>query len=228
MSFPQRLAVLFAGLLSAAPAIAAETVDIGVLRNEDITVVQQLLYPKTRRSEIGLHLGYVGFDAYVKSPNVQLSYARHFDEQLAFSVVAGGGYGFKTAAYRELETPTYGVAPYAYRYVGSLLAGVEYAPIYAKLNLDGARIIHFDVYGALRGGVAVEQSVLPDGTLAFAPTVSPAVGARLYLSQNAAMHVALRDDLMFQYRELTQNMVFKQNANVTVGVTLFSARPERR
>src|SRR5690606_11705268 len=121
---------------------AAETVDIGVLRNEDITVVQHLLYPKTRRTEFGVHLGYVGFDAYVKSPNVQLSFARHLDEQLAISVVAGGGYGFKTSAYRELESPTYGVAPYAYRYLGSVLAGVEYAPVYAKLNLDGARIVH--------------------------------------------------------------------------------------
>lgn len=228
MRFPLCLAVLFAGLWSATPADAAETVDIGVLRNEDITVVQQLLYPKTRRSEFGVHLGYVGFDAYVKSPNVQLSYARHFDEQLAFSVLAGGGYGFKTAAYRELETPTYGVAPYAYRYIGSVLAGVEYAPIYAKLNLDGARVIHFDVYGALRGGVSVEQSVLPDGSMVFAPTLSPAVGARLYLSPSTAMHVAFRDDLMLQSRPLTQTTVFKQNANVTVGFTLFSARPERR
>lgn len=228
MRFPHRLAVLFAGLWTAAPVHAAETVDIGVLRNEDITVVQQLLYPKTKRSEIGVHLGYVGFDAYVKSPNIQLSYARHFDEQLAFSVLAGGGYGFKTAAYRELESPTYGVAPYAYRYVGSVLAGVEYAPIYAKLNLDGARVIHFDVYGALRGGLTVEQSVLPDGTLAFAPTVSPAVGARLYLGPSTAMHVAFRNDLLFENRPLTQSWEFKQNGNVTVGLTFFSARPERR
>lgn len=233
MRFPRRihtrrLASLLAGLLFAAPALAAETVDIGVLRNEDINVVQGLLYPKNDRSEFGLHLGYMAFDAYVKTPNVQVSYAKHFNETFALSFIGGAGYGFKTAAYRELLSPTYGVAPYAYRYLGSFLGGIEYAPIYAKLNLNGARVIHFDVYGTLRAGLTVEQSVLPDGTLAFGPTLSPGIGTRLFMGQGTALHVAFRDDLLIERRSLTQSTEFKQNANVTVGLTFLSAVPERR
>lgn len=218
---------LAAGLLLGAPATAAETIELGVLRNEDIHVVQKILHPKEKRSEVGVHLGYMAFDAYVKSPNVQVSYARHLSETLAVSVIAGGGYGFKTRAYKQLESPAFGVAPYAYRYLGSVLAGVEYAPIYAKLNLDGARVLHFDVYGTLRAGFSVEQSVLPDGTLAFGPTLSPGIGARVFTGPRTALHVAFRDDLLIERRPLTQSTDFKQNANVTVGLTFLTAAPGR-
>lgn len=210
------------------PAQAADTLEIGVLRDEDIHVVQKLLYPKAGRSEMGAHIGLMPFDAYVTTPNVQLSYARHMNERFAFSMVVGGGYGLKTGTYRTLESPTYGVAPYAYRYLGSVLAGVEYAPIYAKLNLDGARIVHFDVYGTLKAGVSLEQSVLPDATIGAAPTLSPGIGARFFVGDRSALHVAFRDDLLLQRRALTQSTELKQNANVTVGFTVLTAAPERR
>lgn len=222
-----RLPFLFGIFLSGASASAAETVEVGVLRNEDIHVVQKVLYPKAERSEIGVHLGYVGFDAYVKAPNAQVSFTKHMDETLAFSAVAGAGWGLKSSAYRQLETPAYGVAPYATGYLASVLAGVEYAPIYAKLNLNGARIVHFDVYLALRAGLTVERSVLPDHTLAFAPTLSPALGTRYFLAPAAALHVALRDDLTILRYTLTQETKLKQNANVTVGLTFLSPAKDR-
>ena len=139
------------------PAFAQETIDIGTIRNDDITVVQRLLYPKAGRAEIGLHVGVMPFDAYILTPNASLSYAQHLTEQFAFSFIGGAGYGFKTDTYRQLESPTIGVAPDAYSYLGSALAGLEWAPIYAKLNFGGARITHFDVYGALRGGASLER-----------------------------------------------------------------------
>ena len=216
------------GLLFAPPAFSQDTVEIGVIRDEDIHVVQRMLYPKEQRSELGLHLGVMPFDAYLWTPNVQLSYDNHFREQLGFSLIAGGGWGFKTGTYRELEAPSIGVAPYAFRYLGSLLGGLEWAPIYAKMNVDGARVIHFDVYGVARIGASVEQSVIPSGGIAIAPTLSPGVGMRLFLGERTALRVELRDDLLIEYRKITQSTEFKQNANVTVGLTTLSKRPERR
>ena len=107
-------------LLSTTAASAADTLDIGVLKDSDLSVVQKMLYPKSKRTEIGIHVAVIPFDAYVWSPNVQLSFDKHFSNTLGLSVLVGGGYGFKTATYKLLESPTFGVAPYAYRYLGSV------------------------------------------------------------------------------------------------------------
>jgi outer membrane beta-barrel protein len=214
--------LLVAGLLST-PA-AAQTVDIGVIRNDDITVVQRLLYPKTDRIEVGLAVGVMPFDPYLTTPNGQLWFVRHFSERGALSIVVGGGYGFKTGVYKQLESPAYGVAPYAYRYLGSALGGAEWSPIYAKLNWGGGRIAHFDVYLAGRGGLTIESSVIPDGGLAYAPTLSPAIGGRFFLGQSTALKVELRDDLLIEWRQLTESWEFKQNANITVGLAFLSKK----
>lgn len=207
---------------SAQPAFAQEPLELGVIRNDDIHVVQKNLYPKTDRTEIGVHLGVMPFDAYVWTPNAQLSFNSHMSESMAVSVVAGGGYGFKTGAYRTMESPAYGVAPYAYRYLGSVIGGLEWSPIYAKMNLNGAKVLHFDIYGAARAGVSVEQSVLPDGSITIAPTLSPAIGSRVFLGQNTTARLELRDDVLLENRTITQSWHIKQNANVTFGLTFLS------
>jgi outer membrane beta-barrel protein len=208
--------------LWSAAASAADTVDIGIIRDEEITVVQKLLYPKAGRSEIGVHLGVMPFDAYLTTPNAQLTYDQHLSERVGVSLAVGGGWGFKTQVYRTLESPAYGVAPYAYRYLGSALGGVEWSPVYGKLNWNGARISHFDLYLAGRAGLSIESSVIPTGGLAFAPTLSPGIGARVFTGDNLALRVELRDDLLLEYRSLVESFAFKQNANVTVGMTVLS------
>lgn len=223
--------LLLAGLFAfPATSVAQETVDIGVIRNDDITVVQKMLYPKEERWELGFHLGVMPFDAYLVTPNGQLSFNQHFSDTLSLSVMVGGGYGLKNATFKELESPAYGAAPYAYRYLASVLAGVEWAPVYAKLNFNGARVVHFDAYLAGRAGVSIEQSVIPlsEGAIAVGPTLSPGVGARLWLAQKTALRVELRDDLQLQRRSVTASTHLKQNANISVGITMLSAPKERR
>jgi outer membrane beta-barrel protein len=207
---------------------AQETVDIGIIKNEQITVVQKLLYPKTARTELGLHLGWMPFDAYLTTPNIQVSYDIHRSESFSFGGVIGGGYGLKSSTYRELESPTYGVAVNAYRYLGSVLAGVQYSPIYAKMNVESKGILHHDVYGALRGGVTVEQSVIPSGGLAFAPTISLGLGARIFLNANSALRIEVRDDFLLEARSLTESLHLKQNANLSIGYTMLSALGRKR
>ena len=126
---------LFTLLWLITTAMAQDPVDLGVIKNSDIRVVQKLLYPKLNRTEIGVHLGIMPFDAYLVTPNLQLSYLSHRSERLAWGGVAGGGFGLKSATYQEMESPTYGVAPAVYRYLGSVLGGSQYSPVYGKMNL---------------------------------------------------------------------------------------------
>ncbi len=215
-------------LTTPAAAEAQETIDIGVLRNEDLHVVQKILYPKTGRTEVGIHLGWMAFDPLVTSPNLQFSLDFHRSEVLAISVMVGGGYGFKTLKYLELESPQYGVAPYAFRYLAGAHVGVDAAPIYAKMKLGGRSVVHFDVYGTARVGAALEQSVIPGGGFTVAPAVTLGVGTRFFTSEKMAVRVELRDDLMVEYRPLTKTTHFKQNANITIGLSFMGkAKGER-
>ena len=215
-------AALLSALLVSSTAYGQETVDIGVIKNSERRVVQKLLFPKEGRTEFGVHLGVMPFDAYLVTPNLQFSFDLHLSESLSISTMVGGGYGLKNATYAELESPTYGVAPDAYRYLSSILAGVQYAPIYAKMNLNGAKVVHFDVYGTARAGVSLEQSVIPKGGFAVAPTISAGIGTRFFWGERYAIRVEIRDDCMIERRKLTQSTHFKQNANVSVGFTMMS------
>jgi len=218
-----RLFAPLVALLVSTSAFAQETVDIGTIKDSDIVVVQRLLYPKDDRSEIGIHLGAMAFDPFLFTPNLQFSFDRHFNERVGFSLMVGGGYGLKNGAFSELEEPAYGKTPYAFRYLGSLLAGFEYAPIYAKANLDGARVVHFDMYGVARAGLTLENSVIPGGGLSPSPTVSLGLGARVFSGRNMAVRLELRDDMLVQRRKLTESWHFKQNVNFTIGISRLSA-----
>lgn len=219
--------LLFAAVMAVAfssSASAQETIDIGVLRNSDLHVVQDILYPKTGRIEFGFHLGWMPFDPLVTTPNGQISVDIHQSEQLAISILAGGGYGLKTLKYQELESPQYGIAPYAFRYLASALVGAEYSPIYAKMMLGGTKVLHFDVYGVGRLGATLESSVIPGGGLTVAPTLSLGVGSRFFLGEKVALRVELRDDLMIERRKLTATTHFKQNAGITVGLSMLTPK----
>lgn len=214
--------LLIAGLLAAPlTAAAQDPVDIGVIKESDVVVVQKLLYPKAGRTEFGFEFGLMPWDAYTLTPTAQVAVDIHRSEELSLSFVLGAGYGFKSHVYNELET-VHGVAPYAFRYLGSALGGVGWAPIYAKMNVGGTRIFHFDVYFAGRGGITIENSLIPLGGTPISPTLSGGVGARFFLGDRSTLRVEMRDDLLLQRRSLTSSWHLNQNAMLLAGFTVLS------
>ncbi len=221
-----RALTITTGILASSVSFAQETVDVGVLKNSDLRVVQDILYPKDGALEIGGHVGWMPFDPLVTTPIASLSIDKHFNEELAFSAVIGGGYGMKTQKYRDLETPAYGsISPYVFRHLGHALFGAAWSPIYAKASAGGTRVVHFDFYLAARAGATLGQSIIPGGGFTVAPTVSPAIGMRFFMNKSSSsIRVELRDDLMMEYRELTSSWHFKQTPAVTVGYTAMLGR----
>ncbi|MDP6932425.1 MAG: hypothetical protein QGG40_05885, partial [Myxococcota bacterium] len=171
------LATLALTLTASTQSMAQETLDLGVLKDEDISVIQKKLYELEGRAEIGYHAGWMPFDAFTTTPVGAVSYTKHREDGKALEVSIGGGYGLKNAAFRELESEAYGVAPDAYRYLGSALVDMQWAPVYAKMGWGSHRILHHDVYGLAGGGITAEQAILPDHTLAVSPTLALGVGA---------------------------------------------------
>ncbi len=207
-------------LLTAPLALAAGPNDLGVLQNADIKVVQKQLYVKEGRTELGAGLGIMPFDGFTLGTQLALSATKHASEKLAYGLHVGGGYGFKTAHYDLLESPTYGVAVEAYRYLASIDATAEYSPIYAKMKVGGT-ILHHDVYFLGGAGLTVEQSVLPSHDMAFAPTVPLGVGARIWLKGDTALRLELRDQLMIEKRVQSGTTAFKQNVVLSAGIGRF-------
>lgn len=210
---------MFSALISL--ALAADPVDIGVLKEEHIKVVQRQLYTKEGRTELGFHLGVMPFDGYTWAPNAALSGTYHLSEAVGVELKLGGGYGLKTAQYIELEGPAYGVAVEAYRYLGGFEADLQWTPIYAKMNLFGKKVIHHDVYLLGGAGLTVEQSLLPSADMAFAPTIPLGIGARLFLGESSALRAELRDSLLIENRAQSETTALKQNVGVNLGFIMY-------
>jgi len=226
---PFALAAL--GALAGTPALAQDeplkTVDIGVVQDSDINVVQKLLYPKAGRTELGFHLGWQPFDAFTTTPMAAITFGGHPSETLGWELGVGGGYGLKNGTLTKIEGPAYGVSPDAYRYLASAWGGVQWAPIYAKMSFMGRKVIHHDVYGTLTAGATMEQAVLPDHTMAVAPTLGAGVGMRFFLNDKTTLRVQFKDDVLAEYRSktaATQGLFIKQDASITAGITLLGKR----
>ena len=221
--------------MSALPLIAAlasqpaqaQAIDIGVIKNSDMKVVQKLLYPKQGSTEIGGHFGLMPFDPFTITPKIEGSYGMHLSELLSWHVTAGAGYGLKNGSYRRLEGPAYGITPDAYRYLGSISADAQYAPVYAKLSWGGGQVYHHDIYGLAGATLTIEQAFMPDNDMAFSPGLSLGAGARVFLGDGKALRIQLRDDIMFQARDKTaesQSAYFQQNATLSVGYVVMKAK----
>lgn len=218
----KRLFAALTLLFAPAAATAQETVDLGTLRNDEIQVVQRLLYPKEGRTEFSMGIGAIVFDPYMIAPKIQLTGGKHLTENLAVEGQLGVGYGIGNLTYRELGTAAYGIKPEVYRYLGSATAGVSWAPVYAKMNFMGRRVIHHDLYMPLVAGVTLERQAWAEKYFAPSPTLGIGIGTRVFQANGGALRIELRDDLMVQNRKQTGAWTFKQNVSLTVGYSRLS------
>lgn len=223
---PAMGAVLGLAALAAAPAtaLAQETLDVGVLKNSDQAVVQKLLYPKSGALELGGAVGWMPFDTYTTTPMVAVRGVKHLSEELGAEIELSGGYSLKNHNYKLLETPAYGIQPDAYRFLGGFMADVQWSPVYAKLNWMGKNVVHHDIYGLAGLGGALEQAMMPDGTMTFSPGGGVGVGMRFFLGDGNIIRVQLRDDLLAQKRAKTEDWFLKQNVSLSVGFSKLKAK----
>lgn len=215
--------LLALGML-ATPAVAAaeETVDVGVLKKEDISVVQKMAFSKDGKTEYGLHLGIMPFDRYTTTPMAAFTAGHFFSEAVGAELQLAGGYGLTNGAFHELTSDAYGISPDAYRYLGSAMLDVQWSPIYAKINFMGKKVVHHDIYGLAGLGLTVEQAVIPDHSMAFGPTLGLGLGTRLFMGKSSILRVQIKDDIFPERRVKTadsQGTFLKQNVAITVGYT---------
>jgi outer membrane beta-barrel protein len=114
-----------------------------------------------------------------------------------------------------------------------LIAGTNFmvSPLYGKIRLLGARVLHFDVYfvaglgmaktdgvqyGTVGTGSAMQELVLKSG---FDPMFDFGLGFKLYFSRGVALLIDLRDYVV--YSETYNSRQPKSNFSVYAGVSFF-------
>ena len=218
---PRLMSAVVTPAFAADPPAKVETVDIGVIKNSDMSVVQRRLYSKSGKLEVGVALGALPFDGFTFAPKAQLTGTLFLSEKFGIEAHVGGGYGMKTARYTYLESPAYGVAVEAYRYLADIQVDAHFSPIYAKMNF-GKKIVHNDWYGLLGVGATLEQSVLPAGSIAIAPGIGIGIGTQVWVGKNVAVRAELRDDVMIEARQQSGTAGVKQNVGLMIGLGFFT------
>lgn len=170
----RRLGYLLSVLLTF-PSEAAEgprpDQTLGVLRHGELAAVQKPLYPTEGRLELGVGVGLIPNDAFVTGGMLALSATWHARPELGVELALGLGRGWETYASRTLQAQ--GVRVDAYSPVALASLDAVWTPIYAKLNLLGRRVVHFDVAAVAGAGLFLAERTIYNDTVA-------AEGARRY------------------------------------------------
>lgn len=204
------------------------TEEIGVLRKQDIHVVEKLLYSKAGRTEIGFDLSGLFFDPYVVGVQGGFDLNIHVDEWKAFHAEVIGGYGFSNQHHNDLTNDIFALGPSlgtdARRILAGVSAGIQLAPIYAKFSLAGAKVVHNDVYFYIGASGFLGQGMEPG--VGYSPLIGPAVGigTRLFVNPTTTIRLEFKDHITIEQRAFTERVEPVNNLVFTVGVSSLGKR----
>lgn len=237
------LLALVALLLLPAPAFAAKRKtkkvqedktdvnleEVGILRNEDVRVVQQNLYVKKGHHEIGFMLTTQPWDVYSAGLMAGLDITFNPSEHLGVELMVQGGYGWGTGHWRDVtflgsaaggQLTSLG-SDAARQLVGGSL-NLVWSPIYAKLAWGRKHVLHFDVYGTLGAHGYLAQRLEADAGLRgiFGPSLG--IGLKFFLSRKVALKFDLRDHISLESRTYTGRFTARNNFQFGIGLSFFT------
>jgi outer membrane beta-barrel protein len=169
--------------------------------------LQKKDFLKALRHEVNLYGGLLMSDVMGKAPKVGVSYAFHFNEDLALEASFAWA-KFSSTLSKPLSRATgYDVLPAhdARLYLGSLV----WDPFHGKFILTGATIVHFDLF--VRVGAGVTDSRTSRGL-----TYLIGGGIRLYLLSWLSLRLEVIDSL--QVQEILASESLTNNLALLLGV----------
>ena len=173
--------------------VKAERVDVETLKRKywakgdqyEMQVVQNRLYSKARRLELGLMGGFVSADPFLSIKHGGASLGFHFTEYLGFQALYWKFFVSESTASTDFKKVQVGVAPDSNEPRSFYGGEGVYSPIYGKLSVMGSAIIYYDFQVMLGGGVTQSES----GNY---PTFHFGVGQQVYLTRSLALKLAYR------------------------------------
>ncbi|MEE2828018.1 MAG: outer membrane beta-barrel domain-containing protein [Myxococcota bacterium] len=205
--------------------------EVGVLRNEDVRVVQKNLFVKKGFHEVGFLISTQPWDNYVGGVMGGLNVTLNPTEKFGFEFAVQGGYGWGTGHWNDVtflgaaaggQLTSLGSDSSRQLVGGS--ANLVWSPIYAKLAWGARKVLHFDVYATLGGHGFLGQRLEADGGLRAIVGPSVGIGLKFFINQKVAFKVDLRDHISLEMRTYTQKFTARNNFQFAIG---FAFYPER-
>lgn len=205
--------------------------EVGILRNEDVRVVQKNLYVKKGHHEIGFLITTTPWDPYAVGVMAGFDATFNFTENIGLEVLAQGGYGFANGHYQDVTF----LAQAAGGQVSSLSSdavrplaggglGIVWSPIYAKLAWGTRKVVHFDIFGTLGAHGGLNQQL--DAGARLKGQVGPyaGVGMKFFLSPKVALKVDFRDNISIEKRTYTERVTARNHWQFGLGLTFYTGR----
>jgi outer membrane beta-barrel protein len=185
----------------------------------ELGVVQNRLYTKARKFELGVFGGVISTDPFLSVKNAGGLLAYHFNEYFALSVMGYKSFSNPSSALELLQSPvgSGGLGTTANINNPNWFLGVEGAGsfLYGKLSLLGKAIIHFDMH--LLAGVGETATVANTAAGAYnAHYVTPyiGIGQQIYLTKSMSLRLDYR---LMRYNETIVEQVLPSKMGQPVG-----------
>ncbi len=209
--------------------------EVGVLKNEDVLVVQRVLYPHAGRTEIGFHLAGHFFDPYVVGVLGGFDMTHFFKETGGLHIQICGGYGGSNQHHQDLTSNIFSDVGYtlgndARRLLAGVTVAAELIPAYAKYNFFGKRVFHNDLYVLLGGTVYLGQGILTRSRDASQLRIVPGpmfgIGFRIFAGPKTNISLDIRDNISFEQRAFSQSLGVRNNVVFGVRIGGFTGQPK--
>ena len=200
--------------------------EIGVLQNEDVRVVQKMLYVKKGNHEVGFMVTTQPWNAYVGGVMAGLNVTFNPLEQLGVELAVMGGYGWGNGHWQDVtflagETSLTGLGTDAGRQLAGGYINVVWSPIYGKIAWGGRKVAHFDIYATLGAHGFLAQRLEAEESFRALAGPSVGIGVKLFLSPKAALKIDLRDHISLETRTYTGKFTARNNFQFGIGVAFY-------
>jgi outer membrane beta-barrel protein len=161
----------------------------------DVEVVQNRIYSKAHRLELGVYGGFLSSDPFLSVKNLGISTGYYFNEYLGLRGLAWRAFSARSSALEFLESQTFsgGAKVTANTNPPSSYLGGELAAslVYGKLSLLGKVILYYDLMLSAGGGITATETGNDF-------TQSLGIGQQIYLTHGLSVRADYR---LMRYNE---------------------------
>lgn len=208
--------------------------EVGMLRNEDVRVVQKNLFVKKGYHEVGFLLSTTPLDTYVAGLMLGADITLNATERIGVNFLVQGGYGWGNGHWQDVtflgnsaggNLTSLGADAARNLFGGGI--SLVWSPIYGKFAWGTRGVVHFDIYAILGGHGYLTQLVDAGGGLSGLGGPTAGIGVKFQMNQTAALKIDFRDNISIEQRTYTGRIKARSSWQIGVGIAFYPTRGKK-